>query len=298
MQIDGVTTRAIGTLVAAILGCSLPNPAFDEGAQAGTGGDDTGRPGSGSSAVTTENDPSASDTTATSATTPSTSGDETTKGDDDDTKGDPSETGTPRDVAATCADGPGAPIELSVVDLFTGVPIECGDLEVVVDLDVTDAGASLVLLECDGECPCGAPRTGYEIRLEEQLVDESAAGCRLVRIWTAPSSDGSCDWAGLAIYPVNEGAPLFAAANRAGAPASVLGGGPMLAGGAICPELTCDDPIRPPGLYALQLEGVLVWPDDPMTAVPFENVTYDFDNRMSHIGADCHEHVSWLAQLQ
>jgi hypothetical protein len=155
----------------------------------------------------------------------------------------------------------------------------------------------LQIADCGGECPCAMAVSLFDVGFgEEGAVPDVYGGCRRVVVWSV-EGDLGCEWAGFSIEP-EEGPPFVVGSNRLIAGLSALTEGPSFGDGYECGLRGCDDGVPHPGHYALAIDGVEVWPDDPLTEVMLGDAPYLFDNRMSYVTETCEQKVSWWAQIR
>jgi hypothetical protein len=169
---------------------------------------------------------------------------------------------------------------------------ECGDAFSFLGL-ISVSGEVLELSPCS-ECPCSdAAAVPITIDFGDSVVIPPLPACGTVIAWT-PDVDGTCDWAGFAVIRPSA-QPEWVAANTRVLPASV-GGGKTI---ALVDDVPCaTGSCTTAGTKRLAFEDGEVGVDDEPTVVTigfFAGETYEVDNRMCFVDAECGEQVAWTA---
>jgi hypothetical protein len=169
---------------------------------------------------------------------------------------------------------------------------ECGDAFSFLGL-ISVSGEVLELSPCT-DCPCtNASALPITIDFGDSVVVPPLPACGSVVAW-AQDGDGTCDWAGFAVIRPSA-QPEWVAANTRVLPASVGGGKTIaLVDDVPCATVSCTTA----GTKRLAFADGEVGVDDEPTVVTigfFAGETYEVDNRMCFVDAECGEQIAWTA---
>ena len=215
--------------------------------------------------------------------------------------------------AATAEDSSGDPAECSLHDdatidiavtYSTGMPVA----GVSPQCDVPfESGRGILSVEGNSirhqacvECNCTPDEDSTVIFSLGDLPPPELPECGAVAAWEGPT-DGGCSWRGLVVFEAGSVIPTFVATNDRDLPGSVI------AGGGVSVELVPSEPCdiahvcdTEPGRHALDFGGgVPVEVDEPQTVdIGFvASVPFVVTNRMSSVGLECRERVTWAAEI-